>query len=819
MFRGDLDGFPIQDVTLAARGLDAENKPAPAELQNATRIMVPAGPMPARAVVLMLRSDVTAAGFNINAQHTLHLEFDWSDVAGSASDDTLDSLDFNNLVVTREPIALTPSYVADAADSLMLVELADMRWMCHNQYFHQSIDAQYNVRAPAYVGAEQFNADAGTAITPLPADCYYRQSLDLTDPTKPVTWTWATMLQDMWENHLTILGDFPGLPDEITDDKYGTPEGYVFLGVSAWLAINDVLTRLGCMIAPDLSETDVGSQYAIVQIGHPDTGLDDALAAAAGDGRKFHDAEPPAVVMGMWPANVRVHFHRLQQAGGEATTTNDDAQWQAGPSDPVQVGDDPDPAKSSGRSVYTVDVPGPDQTNTLADVYHPIWDDLPAIFDGNDNCLNAADLDARAQLRVDDYYRLFQGKGGTRLWQRYSGLLEIAPGSTLKGVAWVAGMAGTPDEGVFTEIVRHPFLFYATGAGGGAGERPRWVERFEESGRLHSPRFRPTWPVYPEKFQILAVHHGPSPAGMYNCTVQRVVPPAGDPPTNLRATLDDNGHLQDGHQVTYVVTAVSPKGESLPSNEVKVLPASPQLTVVLDWDEVGGATSYNVYRGFVPGGENVLVASIDAESGTTFSDDGTQSLAPTVLPIGSGFLDAEPVWGFAFDDGGFSPGALVTARLVSYAVTPKVGPTLDDPATLQQGGNLVIGTQYYWVVTALFAGGESAISNEVTLTPTVGNQQASLAWTAVAGAVSYKVYRSTKSQMYTSSVVTIDAAEDGATEFVDEGGQGGGGGPSSPELDGRPLYVFTGDGGPADKVLSGVTCVGTGVQEQFTFTR
>ncbi len=66
--------------------------------------------------------------------------------------------------------------------------------------------------------------------------------------------------------------------------------------------------------------------------------------------------------------------------------------------------------------------------------------------------------------------------------------------------------------------------------------------------------------------------------------------------------------------------------------------------------------------------------------------------------------------------------------------------------------SVVDGTAYYYVVTALGPGGESALSTAVTGTPvaapltvtaTPGNGQATLNWATVAGATGYKVKRST----------------------------------------------------------------------------
>lgn len=67
-------------------------------------------------------------------------------------------------------------------------------------------------------------------------------------------------------------------------------------------------------------------------------------------------------------------------------------------------------------------------------------------------------------------------------------------------------------------------------------------------------------------------------------------------------------------------------------------------------------------------------------------------------------------------------------------------------AALASGGSLTSGTTYYYKVTAVdSAGGETIASAEVNATPSGGNLTVDLSWTAVTGAVSYNVYRSTTS--------------------------------------------------------------------------
>jgi hypothetical protein len=63
--------------------------------------------------------------------------------------------------------------------------------------------------------------------------------------------------------------------------------------------------------------------------------------------------------------------------------------------------------------------------------------------------------------------------------------------------------------------------------------------------------------------------------------------------------------------------------------------------------------------------------------------------------------------------------------------------------TLASGGTLTAGQAYFYKVTALTWKGESTPSAEATATPTGTTLTVNLAWTAVAGAESYNIYRST----------------------------------------------------------------------------
>jgi len=94
---------------------------------------------------------------------------------------------------------------------------------------------------------------------------------------------------------------------------------------------------------------------------------------------------------------------------------------------------------------------------------------------------------------------------------------------------------------------------------------------------------------------------------------------------------------------------------------------------------------------------------------------------------------------------------------------------------------LTNGTPYYYVVTAVGAGGESAYSAEATATPlatltppppggvttTPGNGQVTIAWSAVTGATSYNVYRSTSPDGTGATQVATGITGDTGTAFTD----------------------------------------------------
>lgn len=435
--------------------------PTVPELAQVNKILVPLGPSPGRAWLVMRREDLDS--ISLDNLHTI--DFNFTDDADNKQNKT-----FRNWCFAAEPLNLTPSLVQDDPEAIFLCTLADSRWRVSNPIFCTALNRQYNVRAPAY-------RDSQTVT-----DRYLASTLT-TKNGQPALWTWLGMLQDLWSVVAPIVGGSLTLP--VTPD--GNPEGYVFQGVDAWLTINAILAKIGCAITTDPSATT--SQYSVVQVG---AGNPLSLSQSL----QIHRDERQGIKRGYVPAGVRVHFHALYQGGTEQTVTRTSSAWQT-------------------TSVYTIDVAAPSgQGSSDTSVYHPLWDDTPALYDASTgNLTNNTQLKQRAKTRAADYFRMLNATGGRRRWERYTGLLDITPDASLKGVSWCE----RPEpEGVFTEIVNHPFLFMR------ANEEATWEVVPDDSARWHAPDLRPTWPPSSlEPTADLRLNNPTPSSGVYDMTVMR----------------------------------------------------------------------------------------------------------------------------------------------------------------------------------------------------------------------------------------------------------------------------------------------------------
>jgi hypothetical protein len=457
MFLATFAGKPVQS--------SLSTVPSGTLPDGAISLYVPSGHEAAHGWLLMQSGDLAA----IDLDALGDLTFSLVDEATNATT----TRTWRGLVVVREPLCVTAAY---DATQLYLVEVADSRHRVRNPYFSVPIAAMYNVSSSAgngsggpgvflpdsldggtitgatdatpivvtsadhglvtgasvtITGAVGNTAANGTwTITVVDADTF---SLDTSVGNGTWTsggawaapWTWAAMVKDIWGNMVPQLGAAPSLPVVPADN----PAGWVFYGVPAWDALFQVLRRLGCTVSADLTQP-LGSQYGIVQVGGGDAELDAALAAAAPV--KLWDGAYLGITRGKEPYGCEVFFHPVQES-------------------PALV-----PPWLGQLPPYSVSVAGPDAAGESG-VYTPVWDDMLAVYSGA-SLTNGAALATRANEITANYFRLLRLDGGARLWQRYSGLLDIAPSSTLKSAAWRCGPAGEGfGAGVYTEVVRHPF--------------------------------------------------------------------------------------------------------------------------------------------------------------------------------------------------------------------------------------------------------------------------------------------------------------------------------------------------------------------------
>ena len=123
--------------------------------------------------------------------------------------------------------------------------------------------------------------------------------------------------------------------------------------------------------------------------------------------------------------------------------------------------------------------------------------------------------------------------------------------------------------------------------------------------------------------------------GAANVSQQTFVAGLTMTPVTLGTTAGTGGTHTAGTKY-WKVTALNASGETIASNEVSATLTSTS-TQVLNWTTVAGATGFNIYRGTVPGGENVLVATVGVV--TTYTDAGATGTAqqpPIVDSTGRG---------------------------------------------------------------------------------------------------------------------------------------------------------------------------------------
>lgn len=322
--------------------------------------------------------------------------------------------DFVNAPITVGDLSLvqarcvTRGLASDPA-AIYLVQVTNNQGVLYNPWFQYPVNAQYNVRAPAYDGS------------------YYTGSL--TGPNNTDAWTWDGMVGDLWSRAGGLLGTYPHLPTA----PIQAPEGFSFVGVPLWEAVSHVMDYLGMAVSGSFPS------FAITVSGTPDAAyaaLSSKYAKYLEDSMEYKDSGSGRV-----PSQVVVYFHRRNQVyGTEETARRDSLQWR-------------------GVPAYGVTVPAPAMFSAAAGTGF-LWADYTVRYDADGNPLaaDAAQAQATAVERAAQFFDTIYR--GTQGYARsvYAGALPFTTGSLVDGVRWFnTGRLGSlQDEhcGWRTEVLR-----------------------------------------------------------------------------------------------------------------------------------------------------------------------------------------------------------------------------------------------------------------------------------------------------------------------------------------------------------------------------
>ena len=282
--------------------------------------------------------------------------------------------------------------------------------------------------------------------------------------------------------------------------------------------------------------------------------------------------------------------------------------------------------------------------------------------------------------------------------------------------------------------------------------------------------------------------------------LQAVTKDTGALEENVASPFVHSG-LTNGMTFYYVVTAVISGTETVESAEVSATPIDPpsfprnvmasagNMQVTLQWDPSAGTDSYNVYWGTSPGvtvATGMLIAGVTSPfthsplmNGTTYyyvvtavnaggeSPESAGVFATSIAPPAApGSVAASPGNMMNTINWNDSPGAI--SHNLYWSTTPGVtqltGMQILGVMSPHPHGSLMNGTTYYYVVTAVNAGGESPDSAQVSATPidppatfpanldaSPGNAEVDVSWDVDSNAVSYLLYWNDTGAAVTSS--------------------------------------------------------------------
>lgn len=398
--------FPLYDPRSVREDRARFRRDAVPMLDRANSFYCPAGRHPSRGWILLSRGDLDRLD-----KYSTTLQLNIGDTKLSTNVGQL-----KNLCIVQAR-CVTRGLAADP-NALYLVEVTDARGILHNKWFQFPLTTAYNIRVPGY-----------------PSTFYLESMKDYDQPNpsagSKTTWTWTTMLQNMWER-MPLLGSWPGLPYA----PAGTPEGFWFLGVPAWTAMCDILDYLGLTVKCDLTRT---SPFSIVKCGTADTAF--AALQLLYTPSQEDDLEWIDVGAGRVPKTIKVLFRRRNTVYGTEET--------------VAYRNDIMAEQWAMKPYYTVSVDAP-TTFTLAVGTHYIWSDFTVRYDDSSNPLDADIHMARAiaRERVSQYFdRIYHQTSGA-MSKTYAGARPFTNGPLVDGVCWTQDYSDQSRQGWRTRIVR-----------------------------------------------------------------------------------------------------------------------------------------------------------------------------------------------------------------------------------------------------------------------------------------------------------------------------------------------------------------------------
>lgn len=209
-------------------------------------------------------------------------------------------------------------------------------------------------------------------------------------------------------------------------------------------------------------------------------------------------------------------------------------------------------------------------------------------------------------------------------------------------------------------------------------------------------------------------------------------------PWGLTATAQaGTGSFATGGTKGYKVTSLSAIGESTAAMEATVALGGTSNVVVLAWTQVSGAVGYRAYRTNTPGtyGGSSRLTQIDSGAVTSLTDGGG--------PLTSGSPPAD----------NRTAGWLTSLELSGAGAGGAWGST---------------GTRFYRVAAVDSTGTIIAAALEASVNVNDVTKVVTVRWVAVPGAATYRVYRSTTSNVYVSPALAATVTAPTLT-YVDAG--------------------------------------------------